>query len=28
VRLSAQIYNHEEQYEALAALLREALHGG
>lgn len=28
VRLSAQIYNHEEQYRALAALLREALHGG
>jgi isopenicillin-N epimerase len=27
VRLSAQIYNHEEQYRALAALLREALHG-
>jgi len=26
VRLSAQIYNHEEQYRALAALLREALH--
>jgi isopenicillin-N epimerase len=25
VRLSAQIYNHEEQYRALAALLREAL---
>lgn len=28
VRLSAQIYNHEEQYRALAALLRGALHGG
>ena len=28
VRLSAQIYNHEQQYRALAALLREALHGG
>src|SRR6185295_14612446 len=27
VRLSAQIYNHEEQYRALAALLLEALHG-
>jgi isopenicillin-N epimerase len=27
VRLSAQIYNHEEQYRALATLLREALHG-
>ena len=26
VRLSAQIYNHEEQYRALAALLREGLH--
>ena len=26
VRLSAQIYNHEEQYRALAALLRAALH--
>jgi len=26
VRLSAQIYNHEEQYRALSALLREALH--
>jgi isopenicillin-N epimerase len=25
VRLSAQIYNHEEQYRALAALLREVL---
>jgi hypothetical protein len=23
--LSAQIYNHEEQYRALAALLREVL---
>jgi len=28
VRLSAQIYNHEEQYRALAALLREALRDG
>jgi isopenicillin-N epimerase len=28
VRLSAQIYNHEEQYRALAALLREALQDG
>jgi len=26
VRLSAQVYNHEEQYRALAALLRDALH--
>ena len=26
VRLSAQIYNHEEQYRALATLVREALH--
>jgi len=26
LRLSAQIYNHEGQYRALAALLREALH--
>lgn len=28
VRLSAQIYNHEGQYRALAKLLLEALHGG
>jgi isopenicillin-N epimerase len=28
VRLSAQIYNHEGQYRALAALLLEALDGG
>lgn len=28
VRASAQLYNHEEQYRALAALLVEALHGG
>jgi len=28
VRVSAQIYNHEDQYARLASLLREALRGG
>ncbi|HKY33932.1 MAG TPA: aminotransferase class V-fold PLP-dependent enzyme [Candidatus Polarisedimenticolia bacterium] len=28
VRLSAQLYNHEDEYRMLASLLREALHAG